>query len=248
MTKVIFILLLFSSCALMSQEENSFQDYLSHFKEKLSPQGYYSIESDSLDLTFEKGDSIPSKYISLYIDKFETYSKWRYRYLYGTKVDVDNHTVVFILRDCDYFPTKWGRGVKECFAIVYSKLGERISKALISMSSDGQAFHIFGQQIADSCFISNVNLLGIGVTETFLRECVDEKAQIYQGAKYSRDFSVNRHGLIQDGLQMKLSDVKVARKNIFEIIEEHEVWQDLWIKFTNAVPYNDAFSPKKTEE
>lgn len=233
MRQIALILLLFSSCFLRSQEKKEFQDYLSHFMEK----GYSSrFESDSLNLIFDNKDTIPSEYAKQYIEDFKSLGKWKYRYVYGTKVDIGSYIVVFVFRDCDEFVTKWGCGIRECFALVYSLDGELKSKALICKKSDEQFFEVSYHTLGDT----NIDLFRINVVESTLRSCLDGKEQIYEGVKYSRDYCVYNGGMIHYAMQFKDSDIKVIKRKGFKVIEEHEVWQDNWIKYTNATPYNES--------
>lgn len=223
MRSFLFILYMFISCYALGQE-NKFYDYLNHFQN-----GCYPIRSDSLCLTFGKGNSISSEYVNCYIFDSQTYaSKSQYQYFYGAKLICNNYVLVLVLKYCDDYITRWGRGVRECFAIVYSMEGRKLSQSLIGSDSDGQCFRL-DISSGENTIPPNAYTAFIFVYETTLLNFYDDEKQTYQGVEYVRVYKINRQGMIESSMQKYNKDVVVSKKNRFEVIEEKRTQQEIQI-------------------
>ncbi len=233
MRKVIFTLFLSFSSFLMAQE-SAFRNYLDHFKEEIKESDSCgAIVSDSLNDIFR--ENIPSEYVEQFINEFKSNNDQGCRYFYGTKISLHEYVVVFVIRDSENFVTQWGRGIQECLAIVYSREGEKKSSMLLCKKSDGQSFRL--SCVKTGNFIPNRALLGISVNEITLQECLSEKESLFQAVKYVRNYSINRNGVILYVGQYKCSDVSVIKeKGFMNIVEEHEVWKEIWDKYIKATP------------
>lgn len=209
-----FILFMFLSCSLLGQE-NSFHDYLNHFGVESDPP-----RSDSLCMALGEDAIISPEYVSRYIaDLPATTGNYQYRYYYGTKLVNNNYALVLVFRSCDDYQTQWGRGVTECFLIVYSMEGQKVSQSLIGTDSDGQCFNL-SITSGTAALPPNIYTAMIIVYQTTLLNCLDEKKQTYQGVKYVRVYNVNRLGIIERFMpQKRYKDVLVSKKNGFEINE-----------------------------
>ena len=233
MKKVLFTLFLSFSSFLMAQE-SAFQDYLDHFKEETEDSVFCgTIVSDSLNDIFR--ENIPSEYVEQFIDEFKSGNDQECRYFYGIKINLHAYVVVFVIRDSEDFVTQWGRGIQECLAIVYSSEGEKKSSMLLCKRSDGQSFRLSCLKSGNS--IPNRTLLGMSVNEITLQKCLREKESLFQAVKYVRNYDINRNGVILYVGQYKYSDVNVIkRKDFTNVVEEHEVWREIWDKYIKATP------------
>lgn len=209
-----FILFMFLSCSLLGQE-NSFHDYLNHFGVESAPP-----RSDSLCLALGEDAIISPEYVSRYIaDLPSTTGNYQYRYYYGTKLVNNNHALVLVFRSCDDYQTKWGRGINECFLIVYSMEGQKVSQSLIGTDSDGQCFNL-SITSGMTALPPNIYTAMVIIHQIYLLNCLDEEKQTYQGVEYFRVYTVNRLGAIERFMPNQgEEDMLISKKNGFNIIE-----------------------------
>ena len=206
MKKYLFTIL-FSvfTCLLLAQDENIFEDYLSHYKEIQLP---YNISLDSTRVIFPEGSIIPEDYILKYVcepGKPCDDNPLKYWYRYGIRVTLGDYVGVILSKDCDAYDectTEFGIGIVRCLLIVYSSEGYQISQSVISQISDQHFGYVTFAENDNPC-----ELLSISTKQGTLSE-YDKERRIYQGLLDYCTYTINQKGEIRKDKTMS-SNIRV---------------------------------------
>ncbi len=199
---ILIILLSLTSCIIIAQENRSFKDYVSHFKEKQLP---CQMNVDSVWSYFpqraSRGGSyanynIPAEYIKQYIcpsaqkcDCSNT-NEW---YLYGIKMNLGKYLAVVVSKRSDNYPTKFGRGLRNCLLIVYNGEGKMISRKTIAQDSFQHFF--FGKFSKGN---EPDTLLSLFIERGSMLEYTDRSNSLFKGILDSYVYTVDKQGMIKE--------------------------------------------------
>jgi|GEM_PF-805491 len=240
---ILIILLSLTSCIIIAQENRSFKDYLSHFREKQLP---CEMNVDSVWSYFpqrtSKGSAhvnynIPAEYIKQYIcqspQKCDC-SNTKEWYLYGIKMSLGKYFAVVISRRSDDYPTKFGRGLRDCQLIVYNGEGKMISQKTIAQDSFQHFF--FGKFSKGS---ESGGLLSLFIERGSMLEYTDRSNSIFKGILDSYVYTVDEQGIIKEtktvgkAVKVQWTEKKIKILETWNLVPEQEA-ENLISKFYKA--------------
>jgi hypothetical protein len=240
---ILIVLLSLTSCIIFAQENRSFKDYVSHFREKQLPCG---MNVDSVWSYFpqraSKGSpyvnyNIPAEYIKQYIcpsgQKCDC-SNTKEWYLYGIKMNLGKYVAVVVSKRYDNYPTKFGIGLRNCQLIVYNGEGRMISQKTIAQDSFQHFF--FGKFSKGS---ESGSLLSLSIERGSMLEYTDRSNSVFKGILDSYVYTVDEQGLIKEtktaskAAKVQWTEKKIKILETGDLVPEQEA-ENLISKFYKA--------------
>ncbi|MDO5571653.1 MAG: hypothetical protein Q4F97_09370 [Bacteroidales bacterium] len=228
--KFIFLFLLsLISTFVFAESNDSFDDYINHFKEMTIPM---EINSDSIPVYFPRGDektypqtnfNIPNHYVEEFICNdtiinCQDINKEVF-YTYGFKFTLNSYIVAVVSIDCSNCYSEFGIGVDDCLMIVYNKNGEIISQKIIGKYS----FQHFWQGKFESGDDSYI--LSLEMKNGKILKLKDKMGKYLEGDLKYIQFNINSSGKIEEkNIKTKKciveSGLNKYRMSYYKILEE----------------------------
>ena len=188
------------------EQEDSFQEYISHFKERNLPMefnsdslgNYFSGYDKKLQKSKNNNSEISAENVLKFIcsEKYpcEKVNKSNF-YVYGFKYTFDKYIVAILNMDCADCTTKFGLWINYLYMIVYDKSGEIIDQTIIGKASF--------QHFAIGEFEKSKNdkdLLSLNIKNGTMLEYVVKKidGRSLDGDLDNYNYTVNDKGIIEE--------------------------------------------------